>query len=446
MTNDLNKELLNNLNLIAKKDSQLNCSGSFIDMTEYQKIMMSFFSYVPMFLGDKQYQKAPTINDIFLATLDSQKTYTVDDYLNYRFDIQQFTDLSKRSSVIKKYSEEEINEKRKYFNLLLGKLILNGYGNIRIKESCQNNRSGFSAVVLSDNTNDSMIYFSCTDFADPRDILYDAGSNVFLRKMIKTVYGVDVFTEQQKAAEKLVKRELASAAKDNYKVNIGGFSLGGSLAEHAYYKNYNSSTKDSYGEMLLFNPLHTEINKEVLTDSGNKIKVYVTEGDIAHRAFNFKDNRMYDEKTTIIPINIDNELTKQGIEKANSNDNFIGQLMNTVVGYTDKKVSEKTGRSLKLLKRFYSNGNPEEQDALIRVALLNRFKFLVPFDVDVNKVNSLQDAEVALSTIHMNDYIEQFKKEAFNENGFVNSGGKDYRIEETLEQIHNVSLDNNLKM
>ena len=42
--------------------------------------------------------------------------------------------------------------------------------------------------------------------------------------------------------------------------------------------------------------------------------------------------------------------------------------------------------------------------------------------------------------------IEQFKKEAFNENGFVNSGGKDYRIEETLEQIHNVSLDNNLKM
>lgn len=395
--------MLTFLTLIANCDSNVNTSGKFSEMTEYQQVMLSYLSIISLFYSeDKNYGvKDKTLKELFNDMLDSKNgcyiPKSISEYLNFSMSAELMVSLSDKEN------------KKKYFNLFLGNLILNGYGDLTLKHIVKYKKSGFDAIILKDKNNEYMIYFPGTDFNDQNDLYYDTTPFVPIIKNVN-----DSFDVQQQLAIDYVGNYLNKIPIVK-KVHIGGFSLGGSLAEHAYYKFYDNS---KIGDLVLYNPFHTEINTDVLNSAGDKVKIYASEYDIVSKALEFENSNMYQAKTKIVPMDMNNMDINTGKKIADSSDNFISKIFDNIdIGPV------KLGNILNIV--------PVSQDTMVDFSV-NTMSPVLPININGN-INS-KNLEVAFSRCHLPESILLNKNYSFD-NGNIRENGSFLEIDEILKKI-----------
>lgn len=370
---NMNMDLSIILMILSQYDPQVNNSGKFQNFTDYQNIMLSFLSLLSLFYGEEANGK--TIKELF-DEIAAGKNYSLQDFLNFSFDSEMIASL------------DDEQKREEYKALYLGKLLLYGFGNITVEESVKGD-NGFDALVLRDKNDEILIYFPGTDINDPNDIEYDA------YPLAPGVVNSTVFNSQQEQAVNIVKKYLNNGEK----VHVGGFSLGGSLAEHAYNKCFkDEATRENMGDLILYNPYHTEIDNTVMDNltnpnSGRQIKLYAYEGDIVSKACKFEGCERYYENTKVIPMDVGNTKVSEGLKTANSPDSIFIKQTN------------------KFTKLGLSNNNLE--------ALNSGLDMLADYIPGIEKGTKVQDLEVAFSRLHMPNVIELNKESAFDENGQV---------------------------
>ncbi|MBQ9072544.1 MAG: hypothetical protein IJY25_05255 [Bacilli bacterium] len=225
------KQMLKNSNNLHEENSENNpitdyCSntGCFSDFTEYQQIMMTYFSIFeecdPKYFGK-------TVQEIYDSTTD------------------------------------EVEKQR-----IKSRLIDNGFGQITLVESISGD-DGFDAIVLQDKKGDYTIYYPGTDEDEDEDMKFDF-SKIFdflinkisgNTKFLTSLFGIDIYElmsesndiydSQVDQAQNLALKYLKIADKNSKKINFQGYSLGGALAEESYvYAVKYMETQVEYSEIL----------------------------------------------------------------------------------------------------------------------------------------------------------------------------------------------------
>ncbi len=456
-------ELLKELMEIANADSQINLSGIFANFTDYQNIMLSNLSFFELFFRDNENMlKGKTIEDLFLETYDVNNNYTINDYISFSLDTDKIISLN------------DVDNRNKYLNLFLGKMVLNGFVNIKINELV-NGEDSFDAIIFTDQNDDTLVYFSCTDLYEFDDYLYDAYPilNTFsnLGKSIGEVANAEkIYKSQQRQALELVKKYLSN---DNSKVNIGGFSLGGSLAEYSYFSLYGNNNLNN---LVLFNPFHVEVNKNDLTDAFNKekIKIYAAEGDAVSTVLNYD---IYKEYTTPVYIDYQDVISK-GKELAISDNNLLNRISTNLKNiYCDNLINSCNDLSERFYFKYYPapqvglylkgvseiaeemkkyDVNSQEYISLLAQCsdkaepILNIVGDVIDVDLDLSFIEKFEYVEILFSGVHMPYSVEVSKTTSFDSTGktlsTINGVDVEYpSFEETSSLIFSSNIYDEIK-
>lgn len=190
-----------------------------------------------------------------------------------------------------------------------------GMGDFEIVEVV-NGEDGFSAIVYKDKDGNYMLSFPCTDENVLSDIVYDAEvvSGLELDK-VDDMFGIPIDAankSQKQQAFELAKKYFDEAKKDGKQLNIGGYSLGGSLAEYVYLelsrKDMDTSemgilsffTKEKYenndtlGNLIVYEPLHNDLSEaqvEFLKKQykNGKVDIFSVIGSTVSSYHNYED-------------------------------------------------------------------------------------------------------------------------------------------------------------
>ncbi len=268
--------------------TRINYSGEFSKFTDYQNINMTYLSNVFVALeNNKDFIEGKTIKDLL-----NTDQYKNDEYLN--------------------------------------KLYKRGFGDIRIVEI---NRGylGFSAIILQDKTGNYMINYNCTEtdsIGKNGDYLYDT-LLALNSKGISTLSTNTILEVQRKQAQGVAKKYIDESNKNNVKLNISGYSLGGSLSEEALiYCDKNG--KECLGKVTIFNPIHNSLTKkevEIIKSYKDQYQCYASQGDSVSAFSNYDDLK---DVTRYIGYNY-KENYKEVVE---SFKNGRAKLLDIVVGST----------------------------------------------------------------------------------------------------------------
>lgn len=417
--------LLPVLTLISRYDPHVNSDGKFANFTDYQNIMLAYLGFINLFYPQLGYGDestwGKTINDLF-TDVNITKDRSVGSYLDFEFD----------SELLVSVSDPKVREE--YLDLFLGKLVLCGYGDLKIEEII-NGKDGFDAVVLRDKNNELLIFYPGTDVNEVDDLYYDANP-IILREgeeidnvgegiSLGVAYSLanPKFESQQSQAVELLKEYLNTGCS---KVNVGGYSLGGSSGEHAYYTCYDY---DNLGDIVLVNPYHTEINTEIFNDAlaKGKLKLYAYEGDIVSKSIKFDNVEMYYKNTNVIPMNLENINLNASLDIASSNNNLTGRVINNLdLPYIGK--------------RNITSGDPNEINNTIKGIILDdMFKGEIPnTSINSNSLNDTQTLEVAFAKLHMPTIIDEEKDIVFSHGKIIdNTSAKDFYINSNMGDILN---------
>lgn len=294
-------------------DGQVNNSGKISNFTDFQNVALSNLSFFELFYKNDKSIEGKTIKELFEESLGSSN-YNVDDYVNFELDMDKCVSLVEKES------------SQKYLNLFLGKLVTYGFGDMRVKEIVSG-PDGFDAVVLEDKDGNNLIYYSCTDVHEIEDYLFDT------YPILDTLGDMGTTGATVSGAKSIHDSQLEQAVKlrDKYlnenktgKVNIGGFSLGGSSAETAFF----TSDADNLGDLILYNPYHAQIDKNLVDNAAknNKLKIYATEGDAVSTINNYDT---FSEYTKAIYIGY-KDVIVEGKERAASDNNLMNVIATNV--------------------------------------------------------------------------------------------------------------------
>ena len=134
------------------------------------------------------------------------------------------------------------------------------------------------------------------------DVSADVATNTItsITNFIKINEIVKKINQNQKdLANGVAQRYYEQAKTEGKKLNISGFSLGGSLAERSYLNliNTKSDTSNTLNKITLHNPYHDDLNEaEVKTLKEHNIELFCNDGDPISAIFNqedFKDIAKY---------------------------------------------------------------------------------------------------------------------------------------------------------
>ena len=399
-----NKEL-NRVIQLAKNDTQINTSGKFDNFTDFQNIMMSDFSLIELlFEGDEQSLKGKTIGELYKESLLSCDNESLS-YEDLSFDGDKMLEMSNK------------NNWEKYRSLVLGKMVRYGFSDIKINKKIRG-QDGFDAFVLEDTSGNVMVYFPCTNLIEVEDFIYDAYplmDNILNNtKIVGNVVGAKkVFNSQQSQSKQLLDDCIKNYS--NKKINVSGFSLGGSLAECAYLNSYKNNP-GTLNEIVLFNPYHNRLSNEdinILKDT-KKLKLYVCEGDSVSTIFNYEELSNSAKKVYIdYKNNISN--AENNIEKNNS-------LLNKVVNEIKLNYCNKINN---IIKKIVAT-NP--YNYLINIPLTATFSNLDKIsNTDIDAVNLIKNFTKIIHNI-----IPIFKKFGYNVEELYNL--------EFLENLHYIEI------
>ena len=264
----------------ALKDSQINNSCKFSELSDIQNVMLSDLSLIELvYPNDNILVFNKTIGELYMDSLVNV------DYKKVKYEKVQFDIYL----LLKMYNKDYWCQ---YRHLIYGKLVRYGFSNLKLVKKISG-KCGFSAFIIEDIDRNMMLYFPCTNLTDLNDFIYDsypiisslplvAGAVSHVPNIAKIIYN-----SQQKQAIDL-SQNVISYLDDNAKMWIFGFSLGGSLAETSYLYIYKNMP-NMLGGMVLFNPYHNQLNKEdtKILKKGKNLKLYVCEGDVVSTVFNY---------------------------------------------------------------------------------------------------------------------------------------------------------------
>ena len=249
------------------------------------------------------------------------------DYLYYNnIDINNIEDIT------------NINNKDYLVGKLYDFITKIGYGNMIIVDIIDNKNTGLNCTVLKDNCNNYRIYFDCTNTNDINDIYYNIYNIYHYRNDNGIIANItkDTYINQINEAYTITGKYYKLSKEYNSRLEIQGFSLGGSIAEAVYYKYYN---EDISGKLILYNPLHNgtlyEDFDEFIEELNNdgKLSLFCNNGDIVHRMNHTRLIRI----TKYLDINFNKRINKlkETINNAvynnqEINNYFLSQIYNNL--------------------------------------------------------------------------------------------------------------------
>lgn len=449
--------ILNNLMNIAAIDGQVSNSGCFKDYSDFQNIALANLSFLEYLYSDGSVLTDKTINELFIESLSGTNGFELNEYSQFMFDPNTIVDMS------------IYTDNPNYRNLLLGKLVSYGFGDLKIKELTKGS-NGYDVVVVEDKNKEIMVYFPCTNVAEVEDLIFDAYP--MMRSVEdNTVLGyidplrpsnaiAGIFLSQQDQALDTVNKYLNSGAK----VNIGGASLGGNLAEYAYVCTYDENNSNQ-GDLVLFNSYHTDNNfyyddiNNVFNSAFDRglLKSYSTEGDVVSNIFNYDS---FKNKTIPVYANYQETIRecKEIASSASSSINSISnstktKMFNTVIEAYDRITGGNPmfglGRdALITLRDVPLNSSEFNNVCTTLVDTFNTYNPTVSFykllgiDIgfDTNMIRDIQYLEVPFTGVHMPYSVDMNKDVSFDEHGNVLTVVDGHNVEnipanETLKEI-----------
>jgi len=313
---EIENKQLERIKQLAALDNQINTSGEFSKFTDFQNIMLSDLSLLELvYEGEEKNINNKTIGQLYIESISKNNNDNIE-YDKIILDENQMLEMSKK---------ENWND---YRNIILGKLVRYGFSELKIIEKVKGT-DGFDAFILEDKNGDKMVYFPCTNLSEYEDYIYDIYpimSNINgVTNLLGKTFCEKTYNSQQNQAKKLLEKVIKES-NQNTKINLSGFSLGGSLAECAYLNSYKNDS-ESLGNIVLYNPYHNVLTEEEsnILKQDNKMKLYVCEGDTVSGVFN------YNEFSNIAkPIYIDYEKNISNTHNAiNNNQGIINKITNS---------------------------------------------------------------------------------------------------------------------
>lgn len=265
----------------------MNNNVAFNDLSDKQKTLLTQLAYIN--LDIEKYEQAKDdknikINQLLQVLLDENTPYL--------------------GSVAEKITGIKISSKE-----LIQEMIDNGLGDLEITGIQQDNKTGFYAMALTDNTGNTGITFRGTDVSNPRELILDSLTDAN-----------EYITNNDKQVEQAIKFFEQYAGKDSSNF-LFGHSLGGNLVEHIMAENTSS-----IGNAFVINPEHisqdllnTEEKIKMFNDP-EKFSCYVIGGDWVSdlRESNlFQDNIKYIKNNNSLKRNI---LSDHAVEAASINE------------------------------------------------------------------------------------------------------------------------------
>ncbi len=430
-------EQLEKIRRKAEEDTQVNTSGKFSELTDFQNMMFGDFVMLEVaftFSGKNEDLKGKTINELYEEYFYDTTGEEVD-YEKILLDIDYMSKMGK---------DDDLDEAVRVFkSQLLGKLVRYGMGDFKIVDKVTG-ENGFDAFVLEDVDGNIMIHYDGT--FDPLDVAYDvypimaslskgakrAGDNLKLK---------DEYRSQQAQASSLLSKYLNDPNVKG-KVMVSGFSLGGSLAERAYLNNFGSK---KLSDIIVVNSYHDRLSENearILKSSGH-LKIYANEGDMVSTIFNYDDF-----KDVTKPVYIDYKVAME--ESKAAVDNGGNSLPNLVANLPVRFVCDKAidlCDTLLEIPKFDGTSNAfllsaksilglvKSSDIVDAAAVMNKIepvikelsvcgKRLLGKDAnngDLEFIDNLEYLGDIFTTFHMTYSFDKKKHISFDENGNVKS-------------------------
>jgi len=296
---------------ISENKINVNNSNNYNEIEYSQEII----NETNFFNKDSCYNKIYyNNNDIFYMDPKVSISGKIEDYTDYQNCLTGELNCNELNKIfngknLDEYSGKtlyQLYESGIYENTKLVNYINYGFGDLRLIEVL-NGEKGFNAIVFQDIEGNYLLSFPCTSVGQKEDIVYDAEHvlSVDFAEIFSTfnLSGLQIgsYHSQKKQARKLAEKYFNKAKQDGVKLNISGFSLGGSLAEDVYLElskqdifGFNYEDNNNMGDLILYEPVHNNLsNREVkflkeMNEKG-KINIYCVEGSMVSTYYNHDD-------------------------------------------------------------------------------------------------------------------------------------------------------------
>ena len=424
-------EVANGLMDYAIKDSQISTTGKFEDFTDFQNIALASISFLELVYPEDYVFDGQTIKELFIESCkSSNEVYSISDYATFIMDANEVIRF------------DETNNMETSRNKLLGKLITFGFGDIKVNEVVKGS-NGFDAIVLEDKNNEIMIYYPCTNMKEIEDYMFDVyplarkaeDKSIVDLGITKSLFG-GYYDSQIEQANDLVQKYLDTGKT----VNIGGFSLGGCLAESSYV--YASSTgNENVGSLTTFNAYHYSASNKVvqafynkaLFDANNegKVHMYSSNGDCVSTLFNYDATS---KMTQTVYVDVDTVLA-EGRATVHSDQSAVSTLLTSVKDEFCQEIASYNipgvSSLASTLMQYPINSNDFANAAKIGIETFDAgvsslagipgavYYFSGGRIIDPSIVDDIQNLEIVFSGAHLPYTVETYREVAFDSNGNV---------------------------
>lgn len=416
----------------SQADKQINTESLFEKFSDFQNIVFSYVSFLEiLWKNEEEKLNNKTINELFKENFEKKPNRSLN-YENIQINDSKIYELNNK-----------LNNK-KYRNIILGKLVRYGFGNIKIENIIQG-ENGFDAVILRDVSGTIRIHYSCTNIFEIEDYCYNCypiinklfkNSKIkFKNKKIKEIYN-----SQQKQAKKILEQVINS--EDSNEVFLSGYSLGGSLLEYAYLSVYKKNNKNinKIKRIILFNPYHNDLkDKEIkIIKESKKFKFYVTEGDMVSSFFCYEGLKKI---SSPIYINYKNTILRNR-DTIDKGEGLLNPVMNELkkdlcskIRISCESISNKKHKIPNIIKEkiilelYELIGKIENKDTNITKLigfLSNCYQKIEPIfkkfniKLDLTFIYVLRYIELIITGTHLIYPVEEHKNIAFNKTGKIN--------------------------
>lgn len=445
-----NKDILKKIKDQAINDSQINTSGVFSKLTDFQNIMLSDISLLELLWeGEDDNITGKTIEKLYLENIDHKQKEFIE-YENLSFNGNEMLNMADKKNW------------QKYRPLVLGKLIRYGFSKYKILKKVSGT-DGFDAFIIEDIDKNILVYFPCTNLIDINDYLYDSYPIMDSLPRIteignnKLSIAKKIYYSQQEQAKELLNNCL-KGINNNIKVYVSGFSLGGSLAEASYlncYNKYSNILKD----IILFNPYHNRLSEKEAETIKKNLKLYVCEGDSVSTIFNYNEFKNVSKSiyidyknnvsTTIDEINHDKSLLNKVVNYLKNKyiDNYILKIKNIKKNNKIVKLSigiilNTISKRLERLKKLELNTTKKIVSTIKNIqkiqSKLEKIGINIDKVYDIEFLANIHYIEYLFTSTHLTYTVDKYKQKSFDKYGNVK---KIIKLENTLYEVSYPSFE-----
>lgn len=339
------KYLLEYLEKIKSEGIDVNNFYESIKSSCYDKIKLDNKG---LFVFDSKVSYSGIISDF----TDYQNCLTAELNTNFINKVLNNTDYDYKGKTLYELYESGIFNGEFLSNIV--SIISSGFGDFKVVEVIKG-EAGFDCTIFQDVDGNYLLCFPCTSLDGNEDVIYDVEHilSLDLTDILKTFDITDIsasHSKQKKQAIEIGKKYFELAKKNGKKLNISGYSLGGSLAEETYLnlcnKNiFNTMYEDLFsknifntryedcdtiGNLIIYDGLHKNMMKnqgDFIKEQNEKgkIKIYNAEGSTVSSYYGYEYLK---DVATPVYVNYKGKYA----EKINYNLDWVDGVLNSKLG------------------------------------------------------------------------------------------------------------------